>query len=89
MDCHLHISFHGCDQSTAEVGSIFAENAGLNEWAETNGIVVLYPQAAPNALLLNPNACFDWWGYTDEEFATKDGAQISIVRAMIQALAGF
>ena len=66
-------------------------HAGYNEWAEANDIVVLYPQAAPVLRRLigmplewpNPQGCWDWWGFTGEDFATKSGAQISAVNAMI------
>lgn len=32
---------------------------------------MLYPQAAKSIFHSNPNACFDWWGYTNKEFAFK------------------
>ena len=60
--CRLHIAFHGCRQGQEFIGERFAMAAGFNEWAEGNGIVVLYPQV--NASLLNPQGCWDWWGYT-------------------------
>src|SRR5918999_499424 len=33
-----------------------------------------------------PRACWDWWGYTDAHYATKEGAQIRTVLAMIERL---
>ena len=51
--CRLHIAFHGCMQSATDMGRVtgrrdyFARNAGVNEWADQNRIVVLYPQAMP------------------------------------------
>jgi poly(3-hydroxybutyrate) depolymerase len=51
--CRLHIAFHGCMQSATDMGKVtgrrdyFARNAGVNEWADANRIVVLYPQATP------------------------------------------
>ena len=62
--CRVHIAFHGCKQNEALVGDAFTVGAGFNRWAETNGIVVLYPQAQDG--LGNPNGCWDWWGYTDQ-----------------------
>lgn len=41
--CHLHVSFHGCDQTQDTIGNQYAAHIGLNEWAEANKIVVLYP----------------------------------------------
>ncbi len=87
--CGMHIAFHGCQQSTAFVGDAFAKGAGYNEWAETNKLIVLYPQVdSSNIAPLNPMGCWDWWGYTDEHYATKNGPQIAVVRAMIDLLAG-
>ncbi|MDR0234180.1 MAG: fibronectin type III domain-containing protein, partial [Zoogloeaceae bacterium] len=66
-----------------------------NEWAEQNHLVVLFPQAASSMLLpMNPNACWDWWGYNDTgdrktgHFATREGFQIAAVWRMAEALAG-
>ena len=60
--CRLHIAFHGCDQGRSFVGDTFARHSGLSELAEANGIVVLFPQAVPSAVPLNPKGCWDWWG---------------------------
>ena len=42
--CRVHIVFHGCKQNEATVGNAVYKNAGYNEWAATNKIIVLYPQ---------------------------------------------
>ena len=89
VQCHLHIAFHGCTMEASSIGMTFIEHSGLNEWAESNNIVVLYPQATSNVLAENPNACFDWWGYAGSNYAQKAGAQQSIFRAFIKALGGF
>lgn len=87
--CGMHIAFHGCQQSTAFVGDAFAMGAGYNEWAETNNLIVLYPQVDSSKLApMNPMGCWDWWGYEDENYATKSGPQIVVVKAMIDLLAG-
>ena len=85
--CRVHIAFHGCKQSFGRVGDAFVEGTGFNRWAETNGIVVLYPQAAHDSPG-NPNGCWDWWGYTDGRHATRQGVQTAAVHRMLQALAG-
>lgn len=85
--CGLHVAFHGCNQSAEMVGDEFARLAGYNEWAEANGIVILYPQAKSSRVApLNPLGCWDWWGYTGEQYATKGGPQVAAVRSMIDAL---
>lgn len=86
--CKLHISFHGCNQSVDDVGKAYAEQAGFNRWAETNNIVVLYPQVKKSMFMpLNPQSCWDWWGYTDENYANKNGPQIEAIYQVMQALA--
>lgn len=89
--CTLHISFHGCNQSTQAkgVGMQYVENTGLNRWADANKLVVLYPQTVSSAFSpFNPQGCWDWWGYTDEHYATRDGVQIKTVTQMAKSLAG-
>jgi poly(3-hydroxybutyrate) depolymerase len=86
--CHLHISFHGCEQNFDYIGERFTAGSGLNEWAESNNIVVLYPQASKISFLTNPNACWDWWGYTNADYANKDGVQMKAIKAMISTLLG-
>jgi len=49
---------------------------------------VLYPQAAASysPFLFNPRGCWDWWGYSGAEYATREGAQIRAVKAMLERL---
>jgi poly(3-hydroxybutyrate) depolymerase len=83
--CKLHVAFHGCLQGASLVGDAFYAHAGLNEWADTNHIVVLYPQAIKSST--NPQGCWDWWGYAGPDFAKKTGAQMAMVRAMMSGIA--
>jgi predicted peptidase len=85
-ECKLHISFHGCNQHATAVGTEYAEHTGINNWADTNKLVVLYPQAKPS--LTNPQGCWDWWGYTDEHYATQKGQQVQATMQIAQHLAG-
>lgn len=85
--CRLHVAFHGCRQSVSFAGQAFTLDAGYDEWAESNGIVVLYPQARRSLVMpINPQGCWDWWGYTGPSYAFRDGVQLSSVRRMVQAL---
>lgn len=91
QSCRLHISFHGCNQSAQnkDVGMQYVQNTGLNRWADANQLVVLYPQTVSSMLMpFNPQGCWDWWGYTDEHYATRKGAQIKSVAQMANNLAG-
>jgi poly(3-hydroxybutyrate) depolymerase len=93
--CRVHVAFHGCQQSAAAVGFAFVRDAGYNRWAESNAMVVLYPQTIarygfggwPVSFVLNPNGCWDWWGYTGPVYHTRSGAQIRAVQAMVERLA--
>ncbi len=85
--CTLHISFHGCKQYAGAVGDAYAKGTGLNEWADSNNMVVLYPQTEKSAMApFNPNGCWDWWGYTDANYANQQGPQIKAVMALAKAI---
>ncbi len=82
--CKVHVAFHGCLQSVDFVNDAFSVHSGLNEWADTNHIVVLYPQATKSGS--NPEGCWDFWGYDSPDFAKKTAPQMAMVRAMIDSL---
>ena len=87
--CGLHVALHGCLQSAEYVGDAFAVGTGYNEWAEANRLLVLYPQVASSKIApLNPMGCWDWWGYTEDSYATKAGPQVKVIKATMDALAG-
>ncbi len=85
--CKVHVSFHGCLQNETSVGDAFYTHSGLDEWADTNHIVVLYPQTVATSAPQNPEGCWDFWGYSSADFAKKTGPQLATVRAMIDWLA--
>jgi hypothetical protein len=82
--CRLHVAFHGCEQNAEAVGDAFYRNAGYNRWADTNKIIVLYPQAARTAA--NRYGCWDWWGYDDLNFPAKSGGQMVAIKTMIDRI---
>ncbi|MEO3879928.1 extracellular catalytic domain type 2 short-chain-length polyhydroxyalkanoate depolymerase [Rheinheimera fenheensis] len=87
QSCRLHVSFHGCKQNADSVGDAFVTGTGLNQYADTNQLVVFYPQTrASNINPFNPNACWDWWGYTGPDYATRSGAQLSAVQQLVNKL---
>jgi len=92
--CKVHVAFHGCQQGAAAIGDHFYARAGYNPVADSNGIIVLYPQVEPSPLYpYNPKGCWDFWGYTSvnpflPSFYAKDGVQMVAVMAMLQRLAG-
>ncbi len=89
--CKLILALHGCGQSYSAIGMTFIQTAGLNEWADTNQVIVLYPQTiATSATGYNPQGCWNWWGYlNDSNYALKDGAQMqTLYRMVMQASSG-
>ena len=85
--CRAHISFHGCNQYADAVGDAYTMQTGLNAWADDNNIVVLYPQTKKSLFMpLNPQGCWDWWGYASSDYANRDGAQVRAVKAMLFSL---
>ncbi|KRW99921.1 hypothetical protein PPERSA_12597 [Pseudocohnilembus persalinus] len=92
--CKLHIALHGCQMTLADIGTDFVANSGLNEWAENNNIIVLYPQIKKSFYNpSNPNGCFDWWGYTQSslsfgavDYATQDGKQMKAIWKMVKSI---
>jgi len=84
-NCSVHVHYHNCGGSYRAVStSYFLENA-LPAYAEANGMVILYPQAAHSP---NPTGagCFDWFGATNDAFDTRAGVQLGMVAAMITGL---
>lgn len=87
QSCRIHVALHGCVQSAESVGKQFIADTGYNEWAENNHFLVLYPQVNKSSLApFNPQGCWDWWGYTGSNYATRAGAQVRALKAMIDAL---
>ena len=85
--CRVHIALHGCKQNAAEIGRRFIDDTGYNAWADTNRVIVLYPQTQSTASA-NPLACWDWWSYVNhaDSYVTKSGPQIRTIKAMLNAL---
>lgn len=83
--CRVHVAFHGCRQGAAEVKEQFVREAGYNRWADSNRLIVLYPQVKAS-FFSNPRGCWDWWGYTGTQYHTKNGSQIRAVKGMLDRL---
>jgi len=94
--CRLHVALHGCQQGYATIGDRFLRNTGYTRWADSNRIVVLFPQArvdhtsratAASGSLPNPNGCWDWIGWYGSNFAQRSGTQVAAIKAMVDRLA--
>ncbi|SFF60054.1 Esterase PHB depolymerase [Duganella sp. CF458] len=86
--CKLHIALHGCMQDIGTLKDTYARHAGYNAWADTNRIVVLYPQTAAISPMPNPKACWDWWGYDDPDYSLQSGRQLRAIKRMADRLTG-
>ncbi|CAG0891586.1 unnamed protein product [Darwinula stevensoni] len=83
--CKLHIPLHGCKQNEDSVDDAYVTMTGYLEVGELNNIVMLFPQTTSSGFD-NPNACWDWWGYTDNNYLVRDGVQIDGISQMIDSI---
>lgn len=90
--CKVHVVLHGCLQSASSIGNAYYSETGYNEAADTNNIIVLYPQVEISETVpLNPLGCWDFWGYSDSNsdqpvFYTRDAVQMKAIAHMIKRL---
>jgi poly(3-hydroxybutyrate) depolymerase len=93
--CKLHVAFHGCQQYYGTIGDKFIKNTGYNKWADTNNIIIMYPQTVADSTNHNPspsgagannNGCWDWVGYYGTDFDRKTGVQMAAVKKMIDRI---
>lgn len=85
IGCRVHIAFHGCAQNRETVGDAFIKETGFARWADTNRLIVLFPQVETKPIN-NPQGCWDWWGYTGPQYLTRSAPQIAAVNRMLDAL---
>lgn len=106
----VHIVLHGCKQGYSYInyafgradsanqppyGNRYITTTGYNHMADSNNIIVLYPQATgdDDNQAQNPDGCWDWWGYTcanpsEPDYYSKDAVQIRAIHAMLRRLCG-
>ncbi len=77
--CRVHVVLHGCQQNVTLVQQQYVRNTGYNRWADTNNMVMLYPQTSTAAT----NSCWDWFGYDSADYAKKSGPQMVAIKAMV------
>lgn len=82
--CRLHVVLHGCSQNREQIGDDFVRGTGFGRWAEANRIVLLFPQTAISSS--NDKGCWDWWGYTGEDYYNKSAPQIQAIQKMVERL---
>lgn len=101
----VHIALHGCKQgynyinyvngkldrkNSVPYGNRYITTTGYNEMADSNNLIILYPQAEgrDDGYTQNPNGCWDWWGYTSEnasqlDYYSKNAIQIQAIYKML------
>jgi len=84
--CGIVVAFHGCKQNADAVGEVFVKDAGFNRWADVYGVAVLYPQVRASFAPLNPQACWDWWGYSGADYDSRHGVQLRWLVNAVRAL---
>ncbi|NDP63779.1 PHB depolymerase family esterase [Polaromonas sp.] len=77
--CRVHVVLHGCQQNVTLVQQQYVRNTGYNRWADSNNLVMIYPQTSTQAT----NSCWDWWGYDSASYARKSGPQMVAIKAMV------
>ena len=94
--CKLHIAYHGCLQGYEKISDKYVKNTGFNRWADTNNIIVIYPQAVTTstqasgsiAQFPNLNGCWDWIGWYGADFDVKSGKQLTAMKKIIDRITG-
>jgi len=81
--CDIHVHYHGCVWGAEYLGRDYFRALGINEWAETADIIVLFPQASST---VDTGGCWDWTGETGGFFDTKYGVQLQTVINMVSDL---
>jgi poly(3-hydroxybutyrate) depolymerase len=81
--CRLIVALDGCVQTQANIGTKFITEAGLNKYADTNDLLVLYPYQVSSSTPNNPNGCWDWWGFEGSNYALKTGPQMAAIKKMV------
>ncbi len=106
----VHIALHGCKQGYNYVdyvygradignqppyGNRYITTTGYNHMADSNNIIVLYPQAEgrDDGETQNPEGCWDWWGYTSPDpqrpdYYSRNAIQIKAIHSMLTRLGG-
>jgi hypothetical protein len=106
----VHIALHGCKQGYNYVnfaygrpdsanqpsyGDRYVTTTGYNHIADSNNIIVLYPQVQgrDDDIAQNPDGCWDWWGYSSPDpaqpdYYSRNAIQIRAIYGMLRRLGG-
>jgi poly(3-hydroxybutyrate) depolymerase len=86
QQCRLIVALDGCLQTQASIGTTFISDAGLEEYADTNNLLLLFPYQVSSSTPNNPNGCWDWWGYETSTYALQSGPQMTAIKKMVDRI---
>mmetsp|Transcript_40997 Transcript_40997/g.89335 ORF Transcript_40997/g.89335 Transcript_40997/m.89335 type:complete len:338 (-) Transcript_40997:156-1169(-) len=87
--CKVHLVLHGCQQTIGDIQDQYVKDAGYPEWAATNNLVLIFPQAKKSLLIpTNPEGCWDWWGYSGKDYHLQSGGQMTTIMNMLKHVTG-
>ena len=82
VDCHLNVILHGCMNGEEIIADSLVKNSGFAEYAVTNSMILLFPQAEFH-YLNNIEGC---WAVSDTDFKNGPGVQNKAIMKMIKRL---
>ena len=82
--CDLHVFFHGEGMSGDEVFEKSIKYSGFLEWAATNHMIVLFPQAKADRWGVDWNTFED--ANNDKNKGSKEGKQEKAIRRMVERI---
>eukprot|EP00930_Biecheleria_cincta_P100425 TRINITY_DN92068_c0_g1_i1.p1 TRINITY_DN92068_c0_g1~~TRINITY_DN92068_c0_g1_i1.p1 ORF type:complete len:520 (-),score=91.14 TRINITY_DN92068_c0_g1_i1:397-1956(-) len=87
QSCNLMLSFHGCGFVFPGLYEMLVVELNLNAWAEANDMVVLYPRlGAFGSTAEQKQGCWNVYGQTGADYATKSADQMKAVLQMVNSL---
>lgn len=89
--CGVHVFLHGCKQSAEWIGTGLIEKTGFHRWADTNNLIILYPQAhafgeMKDVATVNLMRCWDWWRSSHDDYYSQNAPQMKAIIAMINRI---
>ena len=75
-----------CAEANCAAIGMDSKGSGINEWADNNNILVLYPQTIASVIPVNADGCWDWWGYTGGNYAAQSAPQMTAIMNMVNKI---
>jgi poly(3-hydroxybutyrate) depolymerase len=78
------------EEKTNKYGLLkFVMDSGYANYAEENNLMILFPQTwiTENNFPYNPKGCWDWFGWTGDNYATNSGAETKWLMDFIRSVA--